>query len=497
MSLRTCLAALVLVPFCPVAAAFIIPINGTPPADSVIEYLNTGTGHYFYTWSPGDQQALDSGAFGTGWVRTGQGFGAFGTRERGRNSSYMQDACAPQGACLPISRFYAPGPNSHFFTGSAGDVAILDRPGSGWLLENVAFYAAMPSASGDCPPGKTPVRRLYNNRAALNDSNHRYTADDTARQVMVARGWVDEGVAFCAYGKRSLTTETHSFRVAEVSEIMTAGECRSRAARGSCLGFAGLPLPTHPFTSTSLSTERDEFDRETGASPFLGALTMAVDGTSRAAAAADAFVQIHRSLAQTGIHVSPRSRSGGAYASIAALRRLDPGALRPYNFDTGTERELSLRATVMVQESSAGPDGHSYGVFTWQFRDEASGRSLLFNAIAFGTLPGGEGAGRDVNTSLPFVYATFGTDGRFGKLWGGPPRAIAQQKEPLLGFFQAWIGRAHFQAILDAARRVDPLLSPRPADYSVVNFGLVNEVFGEGEIGLVVTDISLSVKGAD
>jgi hypothetical protein len=130
---------------------------------------------------------------------------------------------------LANSRFYAPGPNSHFFTGSAGDVAILDRPGTGWIFENIAFYTGMPDAGGNCSQGLTPVRRLYNNRAAQNDSNHRFTADEVARQIMVARGWVDEGVAFCAYGKRIAVVETHSFalfRPADVMQSRSAGAQR-------------------------------------------------------------------------------------------------------------------------------------------------------------------------------------------------------------------------------------------------------------------------------
>src|SRR4051812_39500211 len=91
----------------PLAIAF--PIFSAPPAGTVVEYLNTVTGHYFYTWSASDQAALDNGTFGAGWMKTGQGFGAYGTRELGSQGGFALDACAPQGACLPVTRFYAPG----------------------------------------------------------------------------------------------------------------------------------------------------------------------------------------------------------------------------------------------------------------------------------------------------------------------------------------------------------------------------------------------------
>ena len=497
MSLRACIAAFALATSIPPAAAFFIP-TGPPPTDPVYEYFNSRTGHYFYTWSPGDQQALDSGAFGAGWMRTGQAFSAYGTRDRARVPYYPVDGCAGQESCLPVWRFYAPGPNSHFFTGSPGDVAILGRPGTGWFLENVAFYTAMPDAAGKCATGKAPVYRLYNNRAALNDTNHRYTADAAARQLMIARGWVDEGVAFCAFGKGVITTETHRFRVSSVADIMPLVECRSRTDSGSCLGLLGLPMPSYPFTSASSGMQVDEFDRQTGYYYYSAPpITMAVAGPSRAAAAADAFVQFHPAVYQAGIRLTPRSRTGGPYSGISALHRLAAGQLRPYELASGTERELYLQASLAVQKSSAPPDSHAYGVFSLQFRDETSGRGLLFNAIAFGTLGAAEGVGRDLHTSLPIVYTAFATPGRFAFLAGSLNYGMPSPTPPQNGFFQAWIGRRHFQAILDAARQVDPLLSPRPEDYSVASFGLVNEAYGDGEIGLVVNDISLSLKGAE
>ena len=46
--------------------------------------------------------------------------------------------------------------------------------------------------------GSIAVKRVYNNRFQLNDSNHRYTTSDAIYAVMVASGWVGEGAVFCA-----------------------------------------------------------------------------------------------------------------------------------------------------------------------------------------------------------------------------------------------------------------------------------------------------------
>jgi len=41
------------------------------------------------------------------------------------------------------------------------------------------------------------VHRLYNNRAARNDSGHRFVTDTALIAPMVAQGWVHEGIVFC------------------------------------------------------------------------------------------------------------------------------------------------------------------------------------------------------------------------------------------------------------------------------------------------------------
>lgn len=110
-----------------------------------------------------------------------------------------------------VCRFYAKGANSHFYTGNSGECEYLKAleaqqradadarglPFLGWAFENIAFYALVPE-NGQCPGGTTPVYRSYNNRAAQNDSNHRFTPDSQQRVAMTMSSWADEGVAFCS-----------------------------------------------------------------------------------------------------------------------------------------------------------------------------------------------------------------------------------------------------------------------------------------------------------
>jgi serine protease len=146
---------------------------------------------------PDEIDLLDGGAQGN-WKRTGQGFHA-----------WLQRGDAP-GSAQPVCRFYAAGPNSHFYTGDPSECGSLkaleqkDRADAaargqrflGWGYEGIAFYALMP-VNGQCPSGTSPVWRAYNNRAAEDDSNHRFTVDPQQRAAMAA-AWIDEGVAFCS-----------------------------------------------------------------------------------------------------------------------------------------------------------------------------------------------------------------------------------------------------------------------------------------------------------
>jgi hypothetical protein len=161
---------------------------------SIVEYYAPSTDHYFITAGADDINLLDSNDLG--WKRTGQTFKVWLRRE---------DAPA---SAVPICRFYAAGPNSHFYGGPSdceylkgleaqqrAEAAAAGKPFPGWAYEQVAFYAIVPT-NGQCPGGTDPVYRAYNGRAAQNDSNHRFMVDSRVKYAMV--GWADEGAAFCS-----------------------------------------------------------------------------------------------------------------------------------------------------------------------------------------------------------------------------------------------------------------------------------------------------------
>lgn len=150
----------------------------------VYEFYNEDLDHYFRTGNKGDAAIINKGGAGPGWFDT---------------LDYFYAWSSSQGGALPVCRFYGTpgiGPNSHFYTADPAECAQvkLDR---GWTYEGVAFFAMLPSATGLCPSGTTPIYRAYNNRWMFNDSNHKYTARYSDYVEIVAKGWNAEGVRLC------------------------------------------------------------------------------------------------------------------------------------------------------------------------------------------------------------------------------------------------------------------------------------------------------------
>ena len=72
----------------------------------------------------------------------------------------------------------------------------LAKSDEGRKYESTPFWAWTPDA-GTCPSQMKPLFRAYNNRWRENDSNHRYSTDNTLIDEMVGKGWIDEGAVMC------------------------------------------------------------------------------------------------------------------------------------------------------------------------------------------------------------------------------------------------------------------------------------------------------------
>ena len=466
----------------------------SPMPSVVVEYFNLDTGHYFQTANPEEIAAIARGSAGPGWVQTGVSFHAWRTPDQSlHQGSTCESGDAP---CLPVHRFYSSKSNSHFFTANPAEAAFLRRPGSEWASEGVAFYLPIPDAQGQCKAG-TPIYRLYNDRWRANDSNHRFTPSASARQYLVDRGWVPEGIAFCAYGAGGSTVAEWAFAPSAAPPFRTPEACRSDAAApDSCIAVRNMPLPSVAYAQEP-AIGHDPFNDRIG-SPALGAINYGYPAASRQAAAAASFVQLMPPHGIVGIHLNALGAAPGSYSEISPYRRVKAVAARasddarvfPWRPRFGLPQHLSVRYGIGLKSRGAGPGSAAYGALSLEFMDLRSGNRFQFNVLSYGPEPAspGEYIARDVKTGMALVGIGAGVASRFVS---ATPAVITEHtsrysSERFPETFFMTMHRTQFQALIHAARGADPSLSTDPDDYVLERFGVVNETFGQGQLAVTV-----------
>jgi hypothetical protein len=162
-------------------AGGVITVLAVPDSSqaTAVEYHYAAWNFYFVTASPEEIAALDGGAFGGVWKRTGQSLDVWTDATNG---------AAP--TCRFFSTAFEP-KSSHFYTPYAAECASL-QAGTTWQFEGIAFYVQVPDADGFCPAGSIALYRLYNNGMG-GAPNHRYTTNSTIRDQMLVAGWAFEG----------------------------------------------------------------------------------------------------------------------------------------------------------------------------------------------------------------------------------------------------------------------------------------------------------------
>src|SRR5262249_27934908 len=123
------------------------------PANSVdtsyaIEYYHNDFKHYFVTANVPENTSLEANRVTNGWARTGQFF------------TVIND---PAASLPPVCRFFSTAfapKSSHFYTLNPDECALLKT--TNWQYEGDAFFAVQ-AVGGNCPPGTSPLHRLYNN----------------------------------------------------------------------------------------------------------------------------------------------------------------------------------------------------------------------------------------------------------------------------------------------------------------------------------------------
>ncbi|HUL55800.1 MAG TPA: hypothetical protein VLT60_02305 [Usitatibacter sp.] len=473
------------------AAAFLVGPLPDPQVTQVVEYRNDISGHYFLAALPADFTAIDSGAAGPGWHTTGFRFGAF-VPGAGR-------------AAGEVCRFYAPSPNSHFYTANPDECNLLiGHPEYGWIYEGVKFEIAVP-VDGACAAPLMPIRRLYNNRFQYNDSAHRYVFDSRTADALVAAGWIDEGVAFCSASTARVPAQ--SFEIAPTS-IGSRADCENEDVNTGtgCIGLDGMPasLPNRigpylpPFYVTGNPLWSSAYSGLTG---FFYDIFTAQDPASQPEVKAHSFVQMPRSPTM-GFHLSSIDRTAPDIASMDAIyqfktRAPQAGAaderLFPWRRVSPDFGYLELAFLVNVPTFvGGGVQGQAWGHPMLEFRDTASGQSIDVTLQTFGSVAPADFAGiAEPQTGNVFVSTVYRANPAFGERVLGDftpcPAAVCG------GSFAFRLRRADFETVIATARQFNPALSTQPDDYILVNYRFRIGVLGSAEVGAMVSGVSLTI----
>jgi hypothetical protein len=149
------------------------------PTGQAVEYYYADWDYYFITSFPDEQAALDGGAFGGVWQRTGQTFNV-----------WTQGSASSPGVCRFFSTSFAP-KSSHFYTPVVSECDTV-KTDPDWQFEAIAFFMQLTDVNGNCPDGTVPLYRFYNNGTG-GAPNHRYTTSRAIFDQMTALGWTAEG----------------------------------------------------------------------------------------------------------------------------------------------------------------------------------------------------------------------------------------------------------------------------------------------------------------
>ena len=447
---------------------------------SVVEYVNEATGRYMLlrngsTW-------LDDGGDGGRWTRTGHVFSVFESFGPGFDS--------------PVCRFYSPAFNAHFFTPYPAECEALKSTGSGWVFEGEEFRTPLPNA-GAC--GGVVVRRLFDGVA-----DHRYSADAATIAKMLARGWVDEGIGFCANGTY-LAPEKSFDPINGIAPLpRPVAECEAKV--GPCMAAAQLPaMPTmiSPWADRSHgNAPNPAYPSEPDIRSVMGTVERDIYTSLPAGSSPSEVLQHSFYFNQGGFHIVGADRLSGPYAGMYLMQQLPgvPGSSkdeRVFPWRNGRERELVIASSLSVRSvTRANASSHAYGMPMIQFADRASGRSFYVTLQAFGTLPAGDYIGPDYSTGWAIVSTSFRANPLFGRRLSGEftlcSPASTDECVPATTFSFA-LSKADFQKVIGFARSVDRALSSDPADYFVASFRQHNETYLEATLGMLSYRLILEI----
>ena len=484
---------------CGAAHGFPVNFPPQPVGQRILEYKNDITGHYVMLWNRAEINFVEAGNAGPGWHRTGYVYSGFDV-----TASYV-----PPGNRM--CRFYAPGPNSHFLTARPFECQGLKaNPASGWIFERDDIVVYMPDDSGSCG-ANLPVYRLFNNRAAFNDTNHRHVADQALRAQLVSEGWIDEGIAFCSVGYVTPTTED-TMQVFDATTGLfgpgnPAGCWDDYWVSGAsiCLDVTGLaPMSTQipRRIPPSFSQPNPQYplsaDTVTGWNVNGGCINTALPANAGDAIADASFLQsLCTDSRVLGVHIRGSDSDSGA-ASVAKVYKF-PDAVAADGRDrrffpwASKTHVLTLTVEAIVKTIANGfAGGKAQGEAILLFHDGSSGHDLSIAYRIYDTNPAADSIYYDTETVTTRLVTAFSGTPLVGELLHGNFIACSGPDcHQGLTPFQMRITRDEFVAAIALARQADGKLSADPANYRMESFQMSNEITRDGELGVEIGDVSL------
>ena len=166
-----------------------VPFANAPGEIAVREFYNPLTNHFHVTADQAEIDAILTGAAGSAWQYTAEGFKAY--------AQMPPDAFM---ATAPVCRFrlaYRNPIGSSFYTASGSECETV-KASHGWGYIGTPFFIQTAAFLGGCPDGYLGVHRVYNNGYVRNDSNHRYTTSDSSVRDLQRQGWIYESTVMCS-----------------------------------------------------------------------------------------------------------------------------------------------------------------------------------------------------------------------------------------------------------------------------------------------------------
>jgi hypothetical protein len=154
---------------------------------NVVEFSYENGNRFFITGRSDEIALLDSNP--QLFTRTGVSFAAAETLYQSDDREAVCRFFVPQAEGRKATHFY----------GRGLDCQVLNSL-PGFIFEGFDFTVGKVVDERCGGELSQPVTRMFNNKSRTGEGNHRYIASASIKRDMLSRGWIDEGVAFCARG---------------------------------------------------------------------------------------------------------------------------------------------------------------------------------------------------------------------------------------------------------------------------------------------------------